>query len=345
MQGPADDPGVYQRSLQELFSATAGNGVSQAADISIAMLEIYNEDVRDLLASEPSKALDVCSLGPGQLPPGAFPPLHAHPHRQLWCDVRDLERDIFYQESFYEDLALFCQCHIKRRAQAHGADRFVIHAGVDRIAGLTWRPVTDVADVAAALAHGTEQRATSATAMNATSSRSHAVLSVKIAFTEGSQSSLHLIDLAGDSLLCHASHAWQHVASLLQVKRSAVVQVAFPRTQIAPLELCDLPQLHRIRQEEHWVSANPARDGAHLCSECTMSWRRDAGSERIGRSGVAGQALKEAQCINKSLSALGDVICALQASAKHIPFRNSKLTQVPICAERSGCLLLLRTHC
>ena len=43
---------------------------------------------------------------------------------------------------------------------------------------------------------------------------------------------------------------------------------------------------------------------------------------------MQGQALKEAQSINKSLSALGDVICALQASAKHIPFRNSKLTQV-----------------
>ena len=57
-----------------------------------------------------------------------------------------------------------------------------------------------------------------------------------------------------------------------------------------------------------------------------------AGSERIGRSEVQGQALKEAQSINKSLSALGDVICALQASAKHIPFRNSKLTQV-----RAGC--------
>ncbi|CAL5228511.1 g11661 [Coccomyxa viridis] len=189
MQGPEDDPGVYQRALQELFCATSGSEVSQGADISVAMLEIYKEDVRDLLASESSKALDVCGLGPGRLPPG-----------------------------------------------------------VDRIAGLTWRPVKDVADVAAALAHGTEQRATSATAMNATSSRSHAVLSVKLAFAEGGQSSLHLVDLAG--------------------------------------------------------------------------------SERIGRSEVVGQALKEAQSINKSLSALGDVICALQASAKHIPFRNSKLTQV-----------------
>jgi hypothetical protein len=35
-----------------------------------------------------------------------------------------------------------------------------------------------------------------------------------------------------------------------------------------------------------------------------------AGSERVGRSGVQGAALTEAQNINKSLSALGDVIQA-----------------------------------
>ena len=75
--------------------------------------------------------------------------------------------------------------------------RSVSSAGVERIAGLTWRPVADAAEVAGALAHGTKQRATSATAMNATSSRSHAVLSVKLAFADGSQSLLHLVDLAG----------------------------------------------------------------------------------------------------------------------------------------------------
>lgn len=53
-----------------------------------------------------------------------------------------------------------------------------------------------------------------------------------------------------------------------------------------------------------------------------------AGSERVGRSGAAGSVLKEAQSINKSLSALGDVIAALQAGLPHIPYRNSKLTQV-----------------
>mmetsp|Transcript_24427 Transcript_24427/g.35896 ORF Transcript_24427/g.35896 Transcript_24427/m.35896 type:complete len:249 (-) Transcript_24427:99-845(-) len=51
-----------------------------------------------------------------------------------------------------------------------------------------------------------------------------------------------------------------------------------------------------------------------------------AGSERINKSGATGQALKEAQNINKSLSALGDVIAARGAKQAHVPFRNSTLT-------------------
>jgi kinesin family protein C2/C3 len=42
---------------------------------------------------------------------------------------------------------------------------------------------------------------------------------------------------------------------------------------------------------------------------------------------VQGDRLKEAQNINKSLSALGDVIQALQQRNAHIPYRNSKVRQ------------------
>ena len=38
-----------------------------------------------------------------------------------------------------------------------------------------------------------------------------------------------------------------------------------------------------------------------------------AGSERVGRSGAEGSRLREAQYINRSLSALGDVIYALRS--------------------------------
>jgi kinesin family protein C2/C3 len=53
-----------------------------------------------------------------------------------------------------------------------------------------------------------------------------------------------------------------------------------------------------------------------------------AGSERVGRSGAEGKQLLEAQHINKSLSALGSVMHALAVKAPHIPFRDSKLTQL-----------------
>ena len=53
-----------------------------------------------------------------------------------------------------------------------------------------------------------------------------------------------------------------------------------------------------------------------------------AGSERADKTGATDERLKEAQNINKSLSALGDVISALSTGEKFIPYRNNKLTLV-----------------
>ena len=57
---------------------------------------------------------------------------------------------------------------------------------------------------------------------------------------------------------------------------------------------------------------------------CTTSklWLVDlAGSERLAKIDAQGDRLKEAQNINRSLSALGDVIYALASRSTHIPYR------------------------
>jgi kinesin family protein 5 len=53
-----------------------------------------------------------------------------------------------------------------------------------------------------------------------------------------------------------------------------------------------------------------------------------AGSEKVMKSEVSGTTMEEAKKINLSLSALGKVICALSTSARHVPYRDSKLTRL-----------------
>lgn len=210
MIGDAEDPGVAPRALKSLFQVVKDESEEENRILSVSMLEIYMDNVKDLLASpQPSKPLEVLGLGP--LTP--------------------------------EQLA----------------------EGVDRVPGRTWRLVSSAADAVAVLAEGAAARATAATSLNAVSSRSHLIFSVKIqhsgSTSGGACSLLNLVDLAG--------------------------------------------------------------------------------SERVARSEAEGQQLKEAQAINKSLSALGDVVAALQARTPHVPYRNSKLTAVLQDALGRGSKVLL----
>nr|CAH8820398.1 unnamed protein product [Trichobilharzia regenti] len=53
-----------------------------------------------------------------------------------------------------------------------------------------------------------------------------------------------------------------------------------------------------------------------------------AGSEKVAKTGAEGTVLDEAKNINKSLSALGNVINALVEGSSHVPYRDSKLTRI-----------------
>eukprot|EP00981_Chlorochromonas_danica_P005683 scaffold1172_cov180-Ochromonas_danica.AAC.10 len=74
------------------------------------------------------------------------------------------------------------------------------------------------------------------------------------------------------------------------------------------------------------ISLINKRSGAKTVGKLTLVDL--AGSERVDKSGATGEQLKEAQSINKSLSALGDVIAALTSGQQHVPYRNHPLTML-----------------
>lgn len=53
-----------------------------------------------------------------------------------------------------------------------------------------------------------------------------------------------------------------------------------------------------------------------------------AGSEKVSKTGAEGSVLEEAKNINKSLSALANVISALADAKPYVPYRDSKLTRI-----------------
>ena len=66
-----------------------------------------------------------------------------------------------------------------------------------------------------------------------------------------------------------------------------------------------------------------------------------AGSERLRRTEATGERRAEGVTINKSLSALGDVMAALAAKAEHVPYRNATLTKLLQPGLSKGCRVVL----
>ncbi|XP_010524849.1 PREDICTED: kinesin-like protein KIN-14G [Tarenaya hassleriana] len=133
----------------------------------------------------------------------------------------------------------------------------------------------------------------------------------------------------------------------LEIRNNSHNGLNVPEANLVPVSsTSDVIHLMDLGQKNRAVSATAMNDrssrshscltvhvqGRDLTSGATLHGSMHlvdlAGSERVDKSEVTGDRLKEAQHINKSLSALGDVISSLSQKNAHVPYRNSKLTQL-----------------
>ncbi|KAI3699199.1 hypothetical protein L2E82_43323 [Cichorium intybus] len=128
-----------------------------------------------------------------------------------------------------------------------------------------------------------------------------------------------------------ASEGFHHIPGLIEAKVEDVKEVWNVLQAGSSARVVGSNNVNEHSSRSHCMLCIMVKAKNLLNGESTKSklWLVDlAGSERLTKTDAQGDRLKEAQNINRSLSALGDVISALANKSNHIPYRNSKLTHL-----------------
>ncbi|RDD41994.1 Kinesin-like protein KIF25 [Trichoplax sp. H2] len=179
--------------------------------------------------------------------------------------------------------------------------------GSHDVPSLITKPVSNVSDVMAAVMYGMRHRHEDATLVHSHSSRSHLIVTVTITTTINDSQSLQQIKTRKKSAESRTSQIPLSPGIHLQTTSRRSQSVHY-----SPLRLASTPSFGSLK----------------TVVKTKLQLVDLAGSECVGMSGVTGSALRETRHINRSLSALADVLGALAENRTHVPYRNSKLTQM-----------------
>uniref|UniRef100_A0ACD5WYZ2 Uncharacterized protein n=1 Tax=Avena sativa TaxID=4498 RepID=A0ACD5WYZ2_AVESA len=103
--------------------------------------------------------------------------------------------------------------------------------------------------------------------------------------------------------------------------------------------------VNNVSSRSHCLTRITIRRSGGVTEEVSKLWLVDlGGSERLLKTGASGLTMDEGKAINLSLSALGDVIAALRRKKSHVPYRNSKLTQILSDSLGDGSKVLMVVH-
>ncbi|XP_063078409.1 kinesin-like protein KIF25 [Engraulis encrasicolus] len=218
---------------------------------------------------------------------------------------------------------------------AYGVKREVITmaTGNVEVPGLTHEPVSSCADVMRLLGSVLRVRAQSPTQVHRDSSRSHLVVTLTI--TSRSANAIALARRMQSRPAPPRAPPQRDFWSPRCSRRAAPVVPTRGRSTAAygsPEERPSSPASSACSSPFSSPCHSPCPSPRPSISQEPVKTRLQlvdlAGSECVGMSCVSGAALWESSCINRSLSALSDVLGALAEQRPHVPYRNSKLTHL-----------------
>jgi len=204
--------------------------------------------------------------------------------------------------------------------------------GSQEVPSLTVKSINTAEEVMEYVRYGLLHRHEDSTNVHAHSSRSHLIVQLNIYQTKKHPPKLCSPSLTFDQCDLSSSRKFSSTSDLRKQHRSRSPSIKSPRNGKSALAI---PNRRVSRSPKHSSGiarprspSPPSLSTPQIAIKTKLQLVDLAGSECVAMSGVTGTAFRETSNINKSLSALADVLQALADHQSHIPYRNTKLTHV-----------------